>query len=269
MDKRKLLFVGGDKRRLYTEQYFSSKGYEAVSFEAKPREFYDSAEKGRTVILPLPFTRDKLTIAGSSMSIEELFEFLKAGDAVIGGMITEDFISELSKKGVKVFDYYREDMILENAELTALALFEVLAENNIDINGANFVITGFGRTAKAIAKYFSERNIVFSVTARSENAENQASASSFNYVKLCNFTDKINEFDVIINTVPALILDEALLKRAKTNAVIVDIASAPFGVEKETAEKCGLKLIRALGLPGKYYPERAGELIGKAAESLL
>lgn len=274
MINRELFFAGGDKRRLYTERYFANRGYDTVSYEKNPEEFLKKLEsKNAVVILPLPFTRDGESVnpadSGKMLKISELLSKLKKGDKVIGGMLSEDFKSALSAIGAQGLEYYCEELISENAELTADAVFEVLKEQNIDIFNMKTAITGFGRTAKAIAERFDGKKLDFTVTARSSSAENDAVSRNYKYVKLSDFTQEIQEFDVIINTVPALILNESLLKKAKSSLIIVDIASAPFGVEKTTAQALNIKLIRALGLPGKYYPEKAGELIGKKAEILF
>lgn len=274
MMNRELFLVGGDKRRLYTEKYFADKGYKTVSYEKNPEEFFEKLEKSNAVlILPLPFTRDGETVnsvdSDKKLKISELLTKLKKGDKIIGGMLSEEFKSALSAVGAEGLEYYCEDLIAQNAELTADAVFDVFKEQNIDIFNSKTAITGFGRTAKALACRFYDKKLDFIITARSETAQTDAVSRNYEYVKLDDFTQEIQKFDVIINTVPALILDESLLKQAKSSLIIVDIASAPFGVEKSTAENLNLKLIRALGLPGKYYPERAGELIGKKAEILF
>ena len=60
---------------------------------------------------------------------------------------------------------------------------------------------------------------------------------NFDYVKLENFTDKSANIDVIINTVPALIFDEGRLERFNRNSILIDLASAPYGVSDKLAEK--------------------------------
>ncbi len=42
---------------------------------------------------------------------------------------------------------------------------------------------------------------------------------------------RIGEFDIIFNTIPAMILDGALLERVKKDALVIDLASKPGGAE--------------------------------------
>lgn len=61
----------------------------------------------------------------------------------------------------------------------------------------------------------------------------------------------IHEFDIIFNTVPSMILDRELLKNVKKDALIIDLASKPGGVDFEAAKDYGVRVIWALSLPGK------------------
>ena len=45
--------------------------------------------------------------------------------------------------------------------------------------------------------------------------------------------------------------------------LIIDLASAPGGVDYETAEKLGIKAILASALPGKVAPDTCAEYLQK------
>ncbi len=66
-----------------------------------------------------------------------------------------------------------------------------------------------------------------------------------------NLKEHIHEFDIIFNTIPAMILDEDILKKVKKDALIIDLASKPGGVDFEAAKTYGVKVIWALSLPSK------------------
>jgi dipicolinate synthase subunit A len=57
--------------------------------------------------------------------------------------------------------------------------------------------------------------------------------------------------DIIINTVPSKILDKNLLAIVRQDALLIDLASIPGGVDFEYAKERGLKIIHELGIPGK------------------
>ncbi len=63
--------------------------------------------------------------------------------------------------------------------------------------------------------------------------------------------------------------DEEKLKRIKSGALIIDLASYPGGVDFEKAKELGIKTIHALSLPGKVAPKSAGEIIESTILSIL
>jgi len=271
MENKRIIILGGDKRFEYVEQYLSEKGFE-VSPCRSETELLSEAENSKTVVLPLPVTRDGIYInmksADPQISLKTLIRSLKKGDTVTGGIVKPELKAALEEKGIAVFDYYDGEMINENAVLTAKALPSVFSENGIDFRNMRTVITGFGRTAKATADLLCAENCDFSVCARSESAEKQAREKGYDFLYLDALPNRIRDFRLVINTVPALILDEKVLAETDGDTVITDIASAPFGEDENTAKAFSVRLIRALSLPGKYFPRQAGVLIAERVESI-
>ena len=66
---------------------------------------------------------------------------------------------------------------------------------------------------------------------------------------------------MIINTIPSMILDVDKLQYVKKDALLIDLASNLGGIDKEDTKKQGLKLIHALGLPGKVAPVSSAKFI--------
>ena len=48
-----------------------------------------------------------------------------------------------------------------------------------------------------------------------------------------------------------------------------DVASNPGGIDKASAQKLGLKVITALGIPGKEMPKTAGRYIKETIDKLI
>ena len=72
---------------------------------------------------------------------------------------------------------------------------------------------------------------------------------------------RLSGFDVVFNTVPAVILTRELLSELPEHCVIIDIASMPGGVDFAAARTLSRKAIHALSLPGKVAPITAGRAI--------
>ena len=50
---------------------------------------------------------------------------------------------------------------------------------------------------------------------------------------------------------------------------MIGLAARPGGVDRQAAEKRGVRVIHALGLPGKYSPVTAGEIIAETVLSIM
>jgi len=86
-------------------------------------------------------------------------------------------------------------------------------------------------------------------------------AYGYTAINLTELESHLNKFDIIFNTIPTLILDNNRLELVKKDCVIIDLASAPGGVEREKAKEKNIKLIWALALPGKISPHTSAEFI--------
>ena len=70
--------------------------------------------------------------------------------------------------------------------------------------------------------------------------------------------------DVIFSTPPATVIDEATLKYVDADAILIDLASPPYGFDLEAARALNLHARREPGLPGRYCPLSAARAIYSA-----
>ena len=76
-------------------------------------------------------------------------------------------------------------------------------------------------------------------------------------------------WDIIFNTVPALILNRNRLKKVRQDCIIIDLASSPGGVDFQAATEFGLSASLDLGLPGFVAPRTAAEIICRVTDEIL
>ena len=76
-------------------------------------------------------------------------------------------------------------------------------------------------------------------------------------------------YDLVVNTVPSMVLREAELADMKPDALIIDMASKPGGVDTQAAARLNRKVVRALALPGKTAPVTAGGIIKDTIYNML
>ena len=60
-----------------------------------------------------------------------------------------------------------------------------------------------------------------------------------------------------------------ILSRVSKEARIIDLASAPFGLDFEEAREFGVYAECASGLPGRYFPETAGYAVADTVLEFL
>lgn len=186
--------------------------------------------------------------------------------------VSNDFLNQLadrtSRELIRLFT--RDDMAILNSIPTAEGTLS-LAMNETDqiIHGSNVLILGFGRIGMTVGRLFSNVGAQVSVAARKLADLARIKEMGLQPVHMNQLDDVDLSYDIFINTVPALIIDEDMLTRIQTDALIIDLASAPGGVDFQTAKRHGMTAIHALGLPGKVAPKSAGKMIAEVLIGLL
>ena len=66
-----------------------------------------------------------------------------------------------------------------------------------------------------------------------------------------------------------MIFDAHTLAKTASNALVIDLASMPGGVDFRAAERLGIKAIHALSLPGKVAPKTSGIIIKNAVYNII
>ena len=120
---------------------------------------------------------------------------------------------------------------------------------------------GYGKIGKILAKDLYGMGAQTHVEARKYADLAMIEGHGYEPLPLDNLKDHIHEFDIIFNTIPALILDDEILAHVRKYALIIDLASKPGGVDFDAAKSYGVKVIWALSLPGKIAPVSSGAII--------
>ena len=160
----------------------------------------------------------------------------------------------------RILDYAkRESFALMNAVPTAEgALLLALQNGKRTVFGMRVAVIGFGKVAYAVAKTFFAVGAEVTVFARKEQARTEAHILGYTAKPISALSECAEEYSLLINTVPSKIFEKNILKRINKEALLMELASAPFGVDFEEAESLGVRTLLASGLPGKYFPETAG-----------
>lgn len=275
---------GGDQRQVYMASEFLQNGYRVYTYRiAEPikhvnciqlntlNELFDLC---KIVIGPIPLTRDLVSIASANtleLSTNNLAKLLKKEHYLIGGMIPSSLVGVCSSKGIPYYDLMKNEKItILNAIATAEGtIMEAIQTSDQNLHGSKCLVLGYGRCAKVLALKLKAMDAKVTVAARSEEALAYAEAAGLQIIPLSEIHTILPYCDFIFNTIPALILDEECLDLVNWNVTIIDIASAPGGVDYEYAMQKNLRAKLCLGLPGKVAPRTSAEILYKEIIGLM
>ena len=136
-----------------------------------------------------------------------------------------------------------------------------MKETDFTLSGKRALVIGFGRVGKTLANMLYKLGLDVYCEARKETDLAWIRAYGYKPVPLDEMKNNLCKMNIIFNTVPIQILDKSTLILLNKNTLIIDLASAPGGVDYKTAEKLGIKAIFASALPGKVAPETAAEYL--------
>lgn len=277
--------LGGDARQIYAINEFIKNGYcvyyygisdAKISSEATMcRSMKDVLINSSVIVCPVPFSKDGKTLFkrqdAQTCEIAEMLEGLHHGHTVFGGNIKSNVSDYCLSNSITCLDLMNSDSFcLLNAIATAEGtIAEAIKASVSNLHRSNCLVIGYGRCAKILAKKLYALDCNVTIAARKRAALTEASAYGYQTSALTDISCCLSEFDFIFNTVPALVLNKTYMPLLKKEAVILDIASAPGGVDFDAAKQNGIFAEIYPGLPGKYSPKTSGEIIASSIISIL
>ena len=66
-----------------------------------------------------------------------------------------------------------------------------------------------------------------------------------------------------------MVIKKEQLDSFNKEITIIDVASNPGGIDKEYAKEKGIKVITALGIPGKEMPKTAAKYIKNVVDKII
>lgn len=276
---KNLCVIGGDLRIVKLIEMLVKDGYTVYSYALEEADnlnqyenvkqcdnMIDALSASDIVIGPIPLSSNKIDIntpfSKNNISLDELVSKLD-GKTFIAGSIGEELLNKVEDKNIKLIDLMnREELAVLNTISTAEGAIQIAMQETLaTLHGANVLVMGFGRIGKVLSKMLCGIGARVSCEARKESDIAWIKAYGYNPIHLNVLEETLGEYDIIINTIPHLVLDEKRLDMVKKDCLIIDLASNPGGVDREAAKLKGLKTIWALSLPGKVAPLTSAEFI--------
>lgn len=246
-----------DENKIYTyglEKAEELKNNENIFMCNKLKEALN--EKVEVVINSIPFSSNGINVytpySKEKILIKDLIDNLN-GKILIAGSISQDTIEIAVDKNIEIIDIMkREELAVLNTIATAEGTIEVIISNTDKIlHGSKVLILGFGRVGKILARKMD--GLSANVTCAVRNREDLAWIKSYGYeaININYISENLLKYDIIINTIPHMILSKEKLEYVKKDCLLIDLASKPGGIDMEEASKRNLKAIWALALPRK------------------
>ncbi len=279
--------VGGDLRTIKLAKILAKEGNMVYTYGLEKAEelkeikniifcekLIEAVKMVQVVIGPIPFSSDGINInmpfSDGKLSIREFMHNLNA-KILIAGTIAPDVYELANDEYIEIVDIMkREELAVLNTIATAEGAIEIaIANTNKILHGSNVLVLGFGRIGKVLARKLAGLSTKVTCAARKEEDLAWIKAYGHKGININQIDKNLSEFDVIINTVPQMILTAEKLEYVKQECLLIDLASNPGGIDKKVAKEKGLQLIWALALPGKVAPTTTAEFIKDTIYNIL
>lgn len=274
--------IGGDLRQYYLARQLVLARCSIITYgipTPKQLETLPSAvnlehalKDSQCILAPIPLTKNQIDlqadVAMEDFSLDNLLNHFQDGQKFYAGCIPDFFISKCIEKHVFCKDFMKNEEVARfNSIATAEGtIAEIVQKYPDNLQGSKALITGFGRCARTLARKLKALDCQVTICARKAVDRFEARTEGFSSLSFGDLPQAIHSFELIVNTVPAPVFTEEILRFCTAGTQIIDIASLPGGVPETLASRYPIYLHHALSLPGKYAPKASGE---KLAEIVL
>ncbi len=242
-------FIKDDKRLHYAEEYLKDQGFTFAEALAAP-------EALDFIVFPLFGKVDTAEYNDS------FFSRLKKEIIVFSGVSNDYLAGQCQTRGWPYYPIMIEEGIkAKNAIPTSEGVIaHLLYHRNKTIFGSSILVSGYGIVGSDLAGRLQALGAQVYALVRNSTKESYAWRGGITPVYLQDIGK--HRFDVVINTVPAEVFTNGMLDQLK-GAMMVEIASAPYGFSMEYAKTLNPDSVLLPGIPGKLAVKSAGEILGQ------
>lgn len=241
---------------------------EAISLEA-------ACQEAEYILCPIPFCRQEGLLNQSAVNqelpVSEILSGMKSGQTFFAGCIPESFRLKAEDTGVKVFDLMQDTELSYFNTIAAAegAVCEAISCSPVNLHQSLCAVLGYGKCGRTICHYLKGMYARVYAFSNEEKELAEAGLITEKTGLLKDFNALAGEFDFIFNTIPAQVINSEILKTIKPHTAIIDIASAPGGVDYSAAKKLERRAVFCPGLPGKYAPYSSAKAVWKTIQKIL
>jgi dipicolinate synthase subunit A len=163
-----------------------------------------------------------------------------------------------------------DDVAIENSISTSEGIIaDIIQNTDYTLNNSNITVLGYGRVGKTLVNKLLKLGANVNVGVIKESDYISLIYENINVFYTTDMKNNLINSNIIINTVPRLLLDKINLNYTKKDVYIIDIASAPYGIDFEYAKDKKIKYTILKGIPGKVAPKTAGTILANKINKIL
>lgn len=244
--------------------------YVAGSMKRKGGKLCSSLEeipKNGYLICGLPFTKDGKTVNTSIAeppTIPCFLGMLTSSHILVGGNLPDSVLSYCTQQGIQYYDIMTSaDFVTKNARLTAEGLLiPLLTHTSFSICDCRVLLVGYGKCGREIAdilRIFTNEIYIYDKDPAALRSAKSKHFTAVSEKDIQNPFHGLHQINTIINTSPVNPFDNRTWESFPADCKIFNIASCVLKLPSSVSER----LLSCPGIPGKYAPKTAGNMIAK------
>ncbi len=287
----KILFLGGDKRQLEVINNLIRKqheidvvGYDKVNLpKAIMKQKINKVKISdyQVIFFPVSGVKKNFEIKTDFSSKRlivpsNLLEKVREDVLIFTGIKTPELNNMLKIANKKVIVLMEDDEVKkENSIPTVEGIIgDLIYNTDYTINQAKILVFGYGNVGKLLVdklKHLGAELIVGVIKEKDyqDLKQQQINVIYTNQIKAMQEVIMNNNIDIIVNTVPELILNKEYLKILNKKVYILDISSHPHGIDFKAAKELNLRTHLWMGVPSVVAPKTAGKILVKKINLII
>lgn len=267
---KNIMVAGGDRRMLLLAERLKKDGYDVHTLGLIAGDEETEKMCPDLLLMPYPFSvkNGKVpTLTGISLFPRDVTGLAGPDTVTVVGSGMEEAVKQYPGCVLRYTD--AGEFAVRNTDLSAeAAVFEVMLHSDLALGDAKLLVLGYGAFGRALARKLKALDADVWVAVRREQQRAQAENEGMNAVLLAQLGQVIPYMNMIINTIPAWVLDETLLQKVPEGCWLLETASAPYGFDHQSAGRMGKQCACLPGLPARYAPASAALALYRAVQQL-